>query len=497
MATAFNLSVPNVNLSSELNAQTTNSDFLPKLWKKGVQISEAQEDYFNDFEGGSQNSPIMSVTDLAKGAGQKITFRTMAQLFGDGVQGDDIVGSNVEEFRVGSYTLSVDYLRHAVSYNIRTEDQTGLMTELKSSIPNLLGNWLGRKKTERLLKMFIHKGNAENTVRPSNKATTNDLRSADVLTMDAITTFGQQMRTRGAKPAIVGKVGKNTVNAFTFISTGEGLVALKNSSDYKQAQRDAGVRGDENYIFKGGFSNVNGHVIRSYDPIDHDGWGPVGSPLNPKAYLGADLATTAPSASFTLKGGGSTTAGDKTAPKYFEFFSNYAYKWSPDDALSAGSSEKYVLIYNLTDGKYNLYSYTTNNGNLLTITGALMKTTDTAGAYLKATLGAVTANATTGVWANANLSRNHPVGSLIVECNSYGTPIGRTVVLGATSALRGYGRFTNERTEEMFDGAFIRKCYLTSIFGQTPFMRPDGKFPNYAVVEHAIAYAGLNLPVIV
>lgn len=495
MASPFSLSVPNVNLSSELNAQTTNSDFLPKLWKKGVQISEAQEDYFNDFEGGSQNSPIMSVTDLAKGAGQKITFRTMAQLFGDGVQGDDIVGSNVEEFRVGSYTLSVDYLRHAVSYNIRTEDQTGLMTELKSSIPNLLGNWLGRKKTERLLKMFIHKGNPENTVRPSNKATTNDLRSADVLTMDAITTFGQQMRTRGAKPAIVGKVGKNTVNAFTFISTGEGLVALRNSADYKQATRDAGVRGDENYIFKGGFANINGHVIRSYDPIDHDGWGPVGSPLNPKAYLGADL-TTAPTASFSLKGGGSTTAGDKTAPKYFEFFSNYAYKWSPDDALSAGSGTKYVLIYNLTDGKYNLYSYTTNNGNLLTITGALKKTTDTASAYLLATVGAVSAHASTGVWADANLSRNHPVGSLIVECNSYGTPIGRTVVLGATSALRGYGRFTNERTEEMFDGAFIRKCYLTSIFGQTPFMRPDGKFPNYAVVEHAIAYAGLNLPVI-
>ena len=312
MASPFSLSVPNVNLSSELNAQTTNSDFLPKLWKKGVQISEAQEDYFNDFEGGSQNSPIMSVTDLAKGAGQKITFRTMAQLFGDGVQGDDIVGSNVEEFRVGSYTLSVDYLRHAVSYNIRTEDQTGLMTELKSSIPNLLGNWLGRKKTERLLKMFIHKGNSENTVRPSNKATTNDLRSADVLTMDAITTFGQQMRTRGAKPAIVGKVGKNTVNAFTFVSTGEGLLSLKNSSDYKQAQRDAGVRGDENYIFKGGFANINGHVIRSYDPIDHDGWGPVGSPLNPKAYSGADL-TTAPTASFALKGGGSATAGDKPA----------------------------------------------------------------------------------------------------------------------------------------------------------------------------------------
>ena len=125
-----------------------------------------------------------------------------------------------------------------------------------------------------------------------------------------------------------------------------------------------------------------------------------------------------------------------------------------------------------------------------------MKTTDTAGAYLKATIGDVGANATTGVWANANLSRQHPVGSLIVECNSYGTPIGRTVVLGATSALRGYGRFTNERTEEMFDGDFIRKCYLTSIFGQTPFMRPDGKYPNYAVVEHAIAYAGLNLPVI-
>jgi hypothetical protein len=70
------------------------------------------------------------------------------------------------------------------------------------------------------------------------------------------------------------------------------------------------------------------------------------------------------------------------------------------------------------------------------------------------------------------------------------------VVLGASSALRGYGRFTNERTEEMFDGDFIRKVYITSIFGQTPFQRPDGRYPNYAVVEHAIAYAGLNLPVI-
>jgi hypothetical protein len=63
------------------------------------------------------------------------------------------------------------------------------------------------------------------------------------------------------------------------------------------------------------------------------------------------------------------------------------------------------------------------------------------------------------------------------------------------AAVRGYGSLDGERSEETFDGEFIRKTYITSIFGQSPYVRVDGEQPNYLVLNHAVRYAGLVLPV--
>ena len=486
-----------VNLTSSLVAQS--ADFLPKLWKKGVEISEQGEDYFREFEGSSADSPIQSITDLAKGAGQKITFRTMSGLYGDGVQGDEIIGDKAEEFRVGSFDLGVDYLRHATAHNLRTEDQTALVSELKAGIPLQLGSWLGRKKTERLLMMFLNKGGSSNVAYANGRGGRDSIKSADTISMDTIISSGQRLKTLGARPAMVSKAGANKINRFITVGLGEALVSLKNSAEYRQALQYAGVRGDENPIFTGGYVDVNGHVIREFNPLDHDGFGPVGSPMNPKAYLGA--AISAPAASFTIKGGGSTLAASKKA-RYFEFFSNYDYRFTPTDTLGAGSSQRYVLIVNLTGadaGKYGFYGFNANgldsDGlNVLTVNKALIPTTGTAGSFLVKTLGNVSSGS--GDWADALITNTHPVGSLIVETNASGVPIGRSLILGANAAVRGYGRFRNERTEDALDGDFVKKTYITSVFGQSPYKRVDGVLPNYLVVEHAMPYAGIKLPTI-
>ena len=68
------------NTAEDLSAS---SDFLPKLWKKGVLMAEQRNDFMAQFEGSRPDSAVRVETDLTKGAGQ-----TVALLFSDGVRGD-------------------------------------------------------------------------------------------------------------------------------------------------------------------------------------------------------------------------------------------------------------------------------------------------------------------------------------------------------------------------------------------------------------------------
>ncbi|MFZ4695824.1 MAG: DUF4043 family protein [Verrucomicrobiia bacterium] len=485
----MNITYAGNNRAADFVAQ--DASFIPKLWKKGVEVSERAENFFEEFEGTSASSPIRKETDTAKGQGQKIVFRQMADLYGDGVIGDEAVGDNAEQFRVGTSELEVDWLRHAVEHTLRTEDQTALEAELKAGIPTALGRWLGRKKTERLMMMFNSKGGSDNYIFSNNRANREALKTADTITKDLITSAGEQLKTRGARAALVGKSGQNRLNRFILVAVGEGLVALRNSAAYLQALQYAGIRGADNVIFKGGYVDVDGHIVREFVPVDHDGYGAIGSAMNPKAVLG--VAITAGSSAVDITAGGSATAAALLKPKYFEFFSNYAYRFTPADILTAGTTERYCLIYNVTGadaGKVGFYAFTTNNGNKLTMTKRLGSTT-AGDSYT--TVGAVVWN--TGAFLN-KCTDAHPAGSIVIETNSYGVPFGRSYMLGADAARRGYGRFTNMRTEEKLDGEFIKRTYINSIFGQAPTKRADGKMPNFLVIEHALAYQGLALPTI-
>jgi N4-gp56 family major capsid protein len=513
-----------------ISNSTSYNQLLPELWRKGVQLSEATENFFQQFEGPSDTYAVQAIRDLSKGAGSKITFRTMAQLFGEGVQGDELVQDKTEDFRLGSFQLTVDFLRHAVSYNKRTEEKIAIASELKSNVPTMLGNWLGRVKTERLQKLFLHKGNSENYILANTGATTeDDLLSGDTISYDTIIRVGQQLKTRGAKPAMVATNGKNKINRYLLASTGEALVSLKNESNYLAAVRAAAAaQGESSVLFTGGYVDVDGHVIREYNPIDHDGFGPIGSSLNARAVYGGYVSSSAvvtgfpqlntaakDRAAFEIAGGGSVTAGarrtqvtsDIYGPAYFKYFNNFKYRFNPDDSLTVGGSDRgYVLI--LSNGKYTLAQYSTNDGNRLTLTAVLGTTAVTSGSFVKSLAGwktLVTGTAPTNFDAQFADSKIHDTataanaitpGAVIIQCNKWGVPLGKSIMMGANAAVRGYGSLDGERSEENFDGEFVRKVYVTSIFGQSPYQRPDGRQPNYVVLSHAVKYAGLVTPAV-
>lgn len=511
--------IQNANNASTLNAQTADGKFLPQLWKKGADVAEQDEDFFQEFEGKGAMSPIRVETDFSKDAGQVINFRNMAGLYGPGVRGDTLIGDNVETWKVGDYSLAVDYIRHATRRNLRTEDQTGLKSELAEFVNVQLGKWLGRKKTTDMTMMLRHRLHPSSLViadvSAQSKNSVEDLRSADVITMNGVIRWGQQLKTMGGLPAMIGRtVDKNPILAYTVVSTGEALVSVKTADDYKQAQREAGIRGDDNVLFRGAYSRIDGHALREWNPLDHDGLGPVGSAMNPKAYLGIAIADG--TAAVDITGGGDPTSAVATypggaKPQFFERFSNFAYQFG-DSSINSGSlapltaadwggsltGTRYCLIYNLTAsalggdaGKMGFYSFTTNDGNKLTMTGRLASASS---GIANTTIGNVTWGS--GPWVASKLTTAHPSGAVIIETNSYGVPFGYSFVLGAQAALRGYGRFRNERTEQTYEGGFVKDVFITSVFGQTPKIRTDGRSNNVLRVLHAIQYAGLNIPTV-
>lgn len=296
------------------------------------------------------------------------------------------------------------------------------------------------------------------------------------------------------------------------------MFTLKNESKYLDAIKayTASV-GADSVFFTGGFTDLDGHAIRQYDPFDHDGYGAVGSSLNPKALLGETFTInsgTAAAASITIKGGGTGYANAPTnakANKFFKFFDRYTYKFGPSDSVTVnstsslnGSAFSYVLI--LSGGKYGLYQYSTNDGNKLTMTAALVPSSGvTSGVFnrLVATsntwaslVGSTAPTGWAAAFADSKLTNTHAIGDPVIQCNAWGVPIGRSLLLGSNAAVRGYGSLDGDRSEETFDGDFVRKVYITSIFGQAPYERVDGVKPNYLQLTHSISVPGLTIPLI-
>jgi hypothetical protein len=371
----------------------------------------------------------------------------------------------------------------------------GMRGEIASGDAAEQGKWMGRQKTARMMMMFREKGGTENLTYAGGQLDENDIVSADSLSWDEIVNAKAQLEPLGGRPAKVGRVNGVDVNRYLVLGTIPGFFGLKTDPDYKQALRESGVRGDGNQLFEGGYVDVDGSFIRPYNPIDHDGQGPVGSAWNPKAFLGT--AITAGTAAITVYGGGNATAAADTAKLYFKFFSNYAFELSAasGDSVTAGTSTRYFLVINPRsgtggDGKIGMYSHTTVAGNTLVTVGRLGSA---ASGTRVTTLGDVVWD--TGVWSGKHTDA-HPVGATIVPCNEKGVPLGDTVILGAGAALRGYGKYRNHRSQEDVNGGFVQRKYISSVFGQA--LRKDrlGRVPGYIRIRHAIKYAGLGIPTV-
>lgn len=471
-----------------------NANNIRQIWQKGALLAEQSTDFFQEMESKSDRALIWSKTDLSKGNGATMNFTTQSGFYGKGKRGEGLfeVSADFEKIRQGNFQLKVDFVRNAVRSTERMEEIMGMRGDIESGTNVELGKWLGRLKTEQLLGLTIHKLPVANVVYANGK-TLNTLKSADALVWDEIVKTGQAMKPLGGLPAnIAGRNSGAEIWSQTFVATEAALTSLKLDDDYKSVLKNGDVRGSGNTIFAGGYPSIDGHTVVPYNPIDHDGVGPVGSFLNPKAFLGKEAATAATTA-LTIYGGGN--ADDEDDSDFFRYFPGISYDFVDTGVTSGGTGTHYFIIYNLTGadaGKWGMYKYVGsgseagNDGNKIVTTQRLAGSIS---GQAHTTVGGVT-------WSASLNTTEHPLGSLIIPVNSLGVPIGSTLALGRAGILRGYGKYRAEHTTDKLNGGFVADRYITSVFGQNFRYDRKDRVPAVMRLVHAISYPGIALPTV-
>ena len=465
-----------------------------KLWKKGLDMHEQNTDFWAEFEGPTPRSVIRVENGTADGRGQKITFTSAAGFYRKPHHGDEmfLTPDDFEKLKIHDYEMVVDWLRNGVRYNKRMEEYMGMRGEISSGFNEEMGKWLGRTKSHLLFMMFLHKVH-ESSKTVINGKTIDTLGGGDTLDWDAVETVYTQMKRLGGWPAIGGRNRENGQAIFRnfLVATTDALDSLSKDPTYRGLLQHADTKGAMNYLFKEGFRDVKGQIIKEYNPIDHDGLGPIGSPLNPKAELG--VAITAGTAAFDIKGGGSAAAAALTEYDYFCDFPNYAYKFCEGDALSAGNTPFYVLVVNPPNGtadanKMGFYKCVANNGNKITVTERLGSA---ASGIRNTTVGSVTWD--TGKWQGKHTDV-HPEGAMVYLANAKGQPIGYSLYLGGSAAYRGYGIYRGHRSQQIHEGGFVTDVFITTVLGQEPRRDVRNRTPGIVRLAHSVNYAGTPIP---
>ena len=503
MPDIFN-TTPAANQGAGLASQNT-SGGASKLYQKTLEVYEQTSDFFQQFEGG-RDALIRTNTDVSKGAGQTVYIRSLAGFYGEPKEGDSQFEAkgDYEDFVMQDYPLSVDYIRWATRMTERSEEFMGLRGELKAGLPREAGKWLGRIKSERMFMTLKDKCSAENQIVAEGKvvdatAGTSTLLTGDHLDYDEIVAGATRLKTLGGEPAVVKTEGKNTVRGYAVIATTDSLFSLESDTNFTDALRHAGGRGSGNLLFSGGYSDIRGNLVIEAPSVDHDGAGPIGHPLAPKALAGktVSMSAGAQDGSKVLQGGGNATNADKTGVLYFKWFDNYQYQYSVNDQKAADTGVKYALAINPPTGtdanKWCFFSYTGgaggadagNNGNQITIKAVC------AASGGSNHLGGV--DPTAAPWAG-NMTTSIQAGATILPATEDGVPYADTLFLAKGAAVRGYGKHRNKRGTDTHEDGFVTDLYIRSVFGQAVRQDAAGRKPGVVRLRHAINYAGLHLP---
>lgn len=478
--------LPNATQYKDLVA--ANASMKAILWSEKVLKGSSQRALFRDFTGEEDSGqPIIKKSDLTKGMAEEVTFTTLAPVRGQGILGENELKSNTKKLGFGTFKVTVDLLRQAVAFT-----QLLSLVRLKKKSPmqissDLMTEWWARKRDDDQQTVLRNRAllvsPTQNLVRINGRGTQALLLSSDTITTTNIERSKASLISIGATAMQIDKgPGGADVPKYLFAAPDSFLRPLRSSATYLSSLQQAEKRGPENQLFSGKYAMWDGNVIMPHNIEIDSADGRQGSPLEPLAYLGTALADATPT---TITGGGVTyAAGDSD---YFAYFPGYAWKTFDSEVVPTDSATHYAMIYNLTDGKYEIFSYTAAG---VSATGHRIT--------------GVTRGATTGLNGNViaqaagRFTNVHPSGSIILPCTINGVILGYALHMGAEALYDATGMIDAEPIfhwddfKNAKDEAHLTGIGIQGVRGFSPYVDKLGRAKNFVLVEGAINFPGVS-----
>lgn len=242
-------------------------------WEAKLYETYQEKTFFGRFKGMDENSIVQVKRELTKSKGDSVTFGLAGTLSGAGVAGNSPlsytgttgVGSGNEEAMVFyDQNVLIDQIRNGVRIAGSIDEQR-VAFSMREQAKGQLTDWMARNEDAAIFTAI----NTADTVNISASVET----TAQVALDDIILMKKEAMFPSGATKKLRPIKIENGEEVFILGLNPALTTTLKQSSDYKTIQADAGVRGENNKLFTGAIGMYNGVIIH-----EHSGF-PVAQPV--------------------------------------------------------------------------------------------------------------------------------------------------------------------------------------------------------------------------
>ena len=406
-----------------LSTKTTLDYAIPEWWDVKVRDDAARKAFFGPrFEGpeGSRK-PIIRRDDFTKQPGDTIHIQVLSSLGGDGVTGESTLEGNEEQLSLAQFDLSVDWLRHAVAFTKKATKEANFNAIMAAG--RLLSDWFARETDASMFTELLDTATPD-TLYSNDATSTATLGTNDTFGTTEIDRIKVALQRKGAIPLSVKTKGGIELPMYGIVISEIDEYNLKADSVWNEAQRDAGIRGENNNLFLGALGVWNGCIIYTHHGIS----GYQGTPLRPECSIYGSHTDSV----------NIITVGANTNRNYTKFFPSTG-------TLSIVGS----------DGTREFVTYTGKTNNTFTgcTRGDTYGSTSTSGA-------AYTGN------------------ELVTSYNHRSRQLG----FGAEIAARGWGKYFTP-IKQMHDYNFEHGVGVECVYGQKAVENSDGNQPNYLVNE--------------
>lgn len=263
---------------------------IPEFWSSRLYDDGIKKAFWGSkFEGKEgSNKPIITKDDFTKGPGDSIHFQVISQLISSGVTGESTLVNSEDKLSMSQFNLTVDWIRNAVAITENLERKVNF--SFVQVARQRLSNWIARYIDESMFTQLITTETDAEVLYSGDASSEATLGDNDTFGTEEIDRMKLALQRKGVIPISVKMKDGEELEMFGIVISEIDEYWLKGDEVWQQAQRESGIRGDQNRIFTGALGIYNGCILYVHRSVK-SGLNIQGSPLRPECYLSTPIDT--------------------------------------------------------------------------------------------------------------------------------------------------------------------------------------------------------------